>query len=143
MKKLLVLFLIILKVNTIQGQAVYFGLPADVNKINIGDKLLLNLPVHSDGRFMKLDDFDSLLNFMKSKSNFRFKINIYYFIGTEKISISYTEGLKESLISIIKNKTIITNYEIVAKGKTNPILLKKQEPYYFSFNSRIEIIVEK
>ena len=123
----------------VNSQIIYYGLPNSEHKINIGDKILLNIPVHSDGKFMIVDSFDDLLGLMKSNSNYRFKIEISYFIGTPKMSLSYTESLKESLISIIKFKSTLTNYEIIAKGKSNPIFFKKDSSYYKSFNNLLTL----
>ncbi len=123
------------------SQRIYFGLPNDINIIKVNDKLILNMPIHSDGRFINLDNFNELIKLIKDYPKLQFNIEINYFVGTTKMSLNYSEALKENLFSIIKFKSDIINFKIQANGSSNPIFLNIKSKDFKKMNNRIEVIV--
>lgn len=143
MRNILFILLVAIICNKSHSQRIYFGLPDTIEKINVADKFILNLPTHVDGRFVDKNNFEGLFKLLKRYPDFQFNIEINCFIGTSKMSFDYTESLKQNLYSIAKYKSDITNFKIIANGSSNAIFLKKENKDYKKINNRIEVLVVK
>lgn len=124
------------------SQSVYYGYPIDNRELKKGDKIILNLPVYTDSKFTKLEEFEALIKLLKSneKSNVKLEINVFY--GDAESSLGVSNSLSNSLREILQYKTTLHNYEVISKGRDNPIFLNKKDENYKLYNTRMEVYIE-
>jgi len=146
MKKIVfILFFVFLLV---QGYSryVYYGYPTNNETLKKGDIVILNIPLFylsGGNKFIKMEEFDSLVSLLKTNDTNTLRIEINYFYGDSLLSEGISSRLYENIKEILELKTILKNYYIVNNGCRNPIFFnEKKDDYYMMFNSRIEIIVE-
>ncbi len=122
-------------------QNIYFGYPSDFKNLTKDDKIIVNIPFHRDGKFVKLEDFDMLVSLLGIKQDSKIKIEINLFMGLADSDLMYCKSLARSLTNILKYKYDGENYEILANGNNNPIFArrKKSRKLYKKHNTRMEI----
>lgn len=137
-----VALIVILSINLISySQEVYFGYTNSNTLLKSGDRLIINLPEHQDGRFVNIQDFDNLIKLMESNQGLKFKVELNWFYAQDSDNLMYTQSLSKSLSKIIAYKSNLQNYEIEPNGSNTPIFLNKESVIYKEINTRIEIVV--
>lgn len=146
--KVKVVFLIVLVLtctNICCAQNIFFGIPSSVQKIETGDVIVANLPLHDlSGRFLTYDNsFGKLIDFLKhaKESGHNLQIEVNYFHGSKKLSMRYSKGLALSLEKFLKYNEL-GNYKVKANGADNPIFLGEDSDQYKFMNTRLELFVE-
>lgn len=144
MKNIIVFIVCILIGNNVYSQFVYYGYPDSVKVLNKGDRVILNVPTHTDCRFNNIDEFEKIVNLLKNNEKDTLRIEVNYFYGDSTASNGCSEILCRQFKEILKLKTTLNNYKIINNGCRNPIFLSKDKGgiIYNLYNSRIEIIVE-
>jgi hypothetical protein len=137
--KRIFLFLLLININYLLAQNLYFGNNFAKNHYQNKDRLIMNIPSHTDGRFNDYDSFNKLIKFINKNPNLLIKIEIHFYYGTEEFAMRYSEGLVCSMKKIFSIKCRYNNYEILAKGKTNPIFLNQDTENYREINTRMEV----
>jgi transcriptional regulator with XRE-family HTH domain len=129
-------------VNTVFSQFVYYGIPTQ-NNFSDGDKIIMNVPPHIDGRFEQSYQLEELIQLLNSSPNYIFEIEINDFRGTEELCQKYSEALSRSLDGVFKVKSKYLNYQLFANGSTKPIFYSENKIEFFMLNRRLEIIIKE
>lgn len=142
MKKLLLLILCLQFSLIFNAQNVFYGYPSDDVELKGGDKIIVSIPDHWDGRFNNSKDLDELITYV-CLSDLTFKIKVIVFRGTDEFSFAYSENLSHNLDKLLADKCSKSMYQIVPIGKTEPLYYDKSDiEKYYKYNTRIEIIIE-
>lgn len=106
--------------------------------IQLGDSIVMELPKNRDGRFIDIEEMDSLKKtLLKDKKNI-IKINVFF--GSKKFSQAYSDRLKISLNKFISDLKI--DYCIISNGNEYPIIKDKSDKNYKLLNNRLVILYE-
>lgn len=124
------------------SQTVYFGYPRDKVNLKSGDKIIVDIPESSSGRFHDLEDFKQLVHLLETNSKLSFRIEFNVFFGDSLSSKAYSGFLSRDCKEILTDKVSSGNYKIVHNGNTNPFFLKKENEMYRVYNTRMDLIVE-
>lgn len=139
------LFLIIIISQTLQsninGQQFFYGLPVDKVKLDSGDVIIMNIPFHSNAKFIASKGLEELISFVKNNENVSFELYIYDFIIGGESSKRYSQILAERLTDKF-NSFYVVNCIVLGKGDEFPIFLIEEHPNYRRINSRLEIHVK-
>ncbi|NLK57266.1 MAG: hypothetical protein GX292_06960 [Bacteroidales bacterium] len=127
------------------SQYVYYGYPTDKKALNKKSIVVLNIPSHhvSGGyRFIKMEQLDSLVEFLaiNDTNKLRIEINCFY---ADFLDEDISKLLCRNLEEILEEKTTFKNYYIISNGNRNPVFCsEKKDVYYNTRNTRMEIFVE-
>jgi len=124
------------------SQNIYYGYPVNKNNLKTGDIIIINVPENINGRFTKSVELDKLVEFLYSKPNLNFKIELNIFYGSSMLNMDYSEHLSDNLKEVLEMKTELNNCQFKFNGSKNPIFLDKKSLNYKLFNTRIEILIE-
>jgi len=143
MKHIIIFIVLITLTIKLYSQNIYYGYPLNFNELKKGDFIIINMPRHLDGRFIELENFNKLINLLKSDTSIVFTIEInFFFFSNENYNFAYSSHLCNNLKEIIELNASITNYNIINNGSSNPIFYKKDGLYYNLINTRIEITID-
>ena len=139
---------------------IYFGIPKDslelktniytvYRKLEKGDKIICNLPMinYNRGNFFPENNYiiDELVRFLENNKKLIFKIKVYKCgKGNKDYNKRYIQNLSRNLKHILIEK-MISNFIIDENdiGTCDDNLLKdKENPYYYSSGSFLEITVQ-
>ncbi len=123
-------------------QQIYFGYPTSKDEIKKGDKIILDIPIHNDGRFIPEKGIDRLIEFLNIESGFIFRIEIHFFYGSDEFAENYSRYICKNLKLHLLSECKFSNYDLYSCGKTHPIFLNKDSVSYQEMNTRMEILVE-
>jgi len=141
MKFYLIILILVLNLSSF-SQYVYFGYSETDSKLQSKDIIIVNIPLHMNGRFHESDAIYNLIDFLNKDTTFNFRIEINLFWGSSEFNLDYTKDLSINLDAILKKEVNKTNYEIYYIGSENPIFLDKKSTNYKMLNTRIEILIE-
>src|SRR5690554_3873591 len=137
MKRIIIIFLFItstLSVSCQNSGHIFYGICETNIQLRVGDIIKMNLPSHTDGRFIKNEDFPELLqfrNFLEEHNNFFFQIEVHYNEGAREFNRSYTKSLCENLNGYLLNESSKKiNFEIKQvniEGEPSRLEIKIQE----------------
>jgi len=142
MKTLCLLLVFALLKGHLYSQQVYFGYPQFSDPLDQGVVILVNLPENIDGRFIRIEDLDPLVELLKRDSTLRWTIRINIVLGDEKLSLIQSQSLSQNLTKILVHRKVCGNYQVVGEGRNKPILTDATDPRYRRLNSRLEIELE-
>lgn len=126
----------------INAQSIYYGYPSDDVELRAGDKIIVSIPSHIDGRFNDSKDLEKLLNYI-CDSKPVLKVNVMFFWGSKEFSFDYSKSLCRALSKRLSAKCSEAKHQFVPMGNTEPIYPDKSDiSKYCRYNNRIEIIVE-
>ena len=123
-------------------QQIYFGYPDSTDNLKKGDKIILNIPIHKDGRFIPEKGIDRLIQFLNSDSNFVFRIEIHFFYGSDDFVEKYSRFLCKNLKTHLLSECRFSNYDIYNCGNTYPFFFNEESAIYDEVNTRMELIVK-
>jgi len=126
---------------SVYPQQIHFGYPISMDEIKKGDKILLNIPIHKDGRFIPERGIDRLIEFLNTDSSFVFRIEIHFFYGSDEFAEAYSRFTCENMKWHLQSECKFSNYELYWYGKSHPIFLNKDNISYQEMNTRMEILV--
>lgn len=124
MKNILIIWLLF-SIFSLRSQNTYFGYPSDLNNVQKGDTLIVNMPFYNDGRFETSKNLDSLFTLLNLKKDIKVKIeiNIFFSFSLSAQSLTYSNTLLRSLDDHLKLKKI-NNYELISNGNSKPLYPK-------------------
>jgi hypothetical protein len=123
---------------------VFYGYPDSDYSIKDGCLVIVNIPIHQDGKFINSQSLDSLVLFVNNDTSFNYRIEINICdLHNSYFNKAYSESLYSRLTPIMEERAVSDNYEIVARGDDNPIFMDKESDYYKLANTRIDIFIEE
>lgn len=120
-------------------QNINYGLPSVKKELYTGDLIIVNIPVHVDGRFKRSIELDDLRAFLQFHSEVTFTLSVHIFGGSPEFCLGYSEFLSNDLEKQLNCK----NVTIEGKGNEYPLFLDENSVRYFILNSRVEIIIKE
>ena len=125
-----------------QGQNVYYGIPLDSTTLVKGDVIIVNNPRHSNGRFMKSNQLDNIIDFIVDHPLQKFRIEVNISHGSQEFNKAYSEKLSKALEYLIVENKGMNNCSFRPNGSLNPLIKEGDNNQYRIYNSRTEIILE-
>lgn len=142
MRSILLFFWFSVLCLNVYTQQIYFGYPDSVVDLKKGDKIILNIPIHKDGRFIPEKGIDRLIQFLNSDSNFVFRIEIHFFYGSDEFAEKYSRFICKNLKTHLLPECWFSNYDLYSCGNAYPIFLNEDSVIYKEINTRMEILVK-
>lgn len=126
----------------LNAQQIYFGYPIGENHITCGDKIIVNIPTHNDGRFLPNRGIEKLIELLNGNKDFFFKIDIFDFQGDENMTNLYTDFICDNMVIYLESKCLYYNYVVCSCGNTLPLFCFSEERIFKKMNTRMEISVK-
>ena len=142
MRSIVLLFGLGLLFLSVYPQQIHFGYPISMDDIKKGDKIILNIPIHNDGRFIPEKGIERLIEFLNIDSSFFFRIEIHFFYGSDEFADNYSKYICKNLKLHLLSECKFSNFDLYSCGKSQPIFLNKDSVSYKDMNTRMEILVE-
>ncbi|MBO4232243.1 MAG: hypothetical protein J5862_03280 [Bacteroidales bacterium] len=140
MKQFVVFVFLVSFCQVLCSQNLYFGYPNENDPLQSGDKIITNIPVFIDHRFLQGRGIEALANFLGKDSTMHYCIEIHYSMGHEDWALAYSEYIGKFLGWYISFYYNLHNFTMTGCGKNHPIF--SDEYSEKRFNTRLEIIVE-
>lgn len=141
MKRIL-FFLIFFSIFKTEAQHFYYGYPADYNTIGCGDELVVNIPIHREGRFLPNQGIERLIELLNISEDFIFIIEIYDFQASSNLVYAYTDFLCDNLINYLDSKCTYNNYYIYSCGNSKNLFCTSDLKIFNLMNTRLEIKIK-
>ena len=120
------------------AQNINYGLPSIERELDLGDRIIINVPNQVDGRFKNSTELDDLKTFLQFHSELTFNLSVHIFGGNSKLCVAYSRFLSKNLEKLLN----CGNVTIESRGNKDPLFLDENSVRYFTLNSRIEIVIE-
>lgn len=88
------------------AQQCAYGFPRDEVELHPKTIIIVNLPLHSNGRFISSQSLDGLFDFLEKHDTLNFCLEINEFHGGRKMSKHYSDGLANSLRTLLKARSL-------------------------------------
>lgn len=126
----------------LNAQQIYLGYPIGEKTITCGDKIIVNIPTHKDGRFLPNQGIEQLIMLLNSSSRFVYHIEIYDFLSSGINASAYTDFICNNLQNYLESKCLYDNYHLYSCGDALAIFCFKDSKINNLMNTRMEIQIE-
>lgn len=126
----------------LNAQQIYFGYPIGEKNITCGDKIIVNIPTHKDGRFLTNQGIEKLTELLNGNKDLFFKIDIFDFQVSEIVTNSYTDFICDNMANYLDIKCLYYNYVVNSCGNSLPLFCFSEERTFKMMNTRMEISVK-